>query len=150
MSYPNSIQFFVPGIPVAKGSAKAFYNKRTGRAMITQSNLAKQKPWASMISHEAILSGVKMSEAGPVHVRMTFAFHRPKKHYRGKAMEKRDDAPNMHTVKPDVDKLVRCVFDALTGIAWRDDSQAQIQGAMKMYVERGEQTGAIITIRGEQ
>jgi crossover junction endodeoxyribonuclease RusA len=126
-----SINFFVPGIPVAKGSAKAFVVK--GRAIVTQSNGAKQKPWASAISYTAQQAGVR-PYVGPVLVSMTFVMPRPKNHYRANGKLK-DTAPLFHVSKPDVDKLVRLVFDALTGIAWKDDSQAQIKVAEKLYAD---------------
>ena len=146
MTYPNAISFFAAGIPVAKGSAKAFYNKKAARAFVVQDNEARQKPFASTITHEAIVAGVRPCD-GPVFVRMRFTFPRPKKHYRGKAMTLRDDAPDIHVNTPDVDKLVRLVFDALTGVAWQDDKQAQIDGALKRYAMDGEMPGVTVVIR---
>lgn len=138
-----SIAFFVPGIPVAKGSAKAFVVK--GRAIVTQTNGAKQKPWASAISYTAQQAGVRPM-AGPVMVRMTFVMPRPKAHLR-KSGAIKETAPSFHTSKPDVDKLVRLVFDALTGIAWKDDSQAQIRAANKIYTNaQYSQTGVNVRI----
>jgi len=129
----NYFNFFVPGLPIAKGSAKGFYNKHLNRVMIVQTNTAKQKPWASMISYTAHEIGVTISDRA-VFVGLLFQFPRPKKHYRSNGAL-RDDAPVYHCTKPDVDKTVRCVFDALTGIAWRDDSQAQILEARKIYAD---------------
>jgi crossover junction endodeoxyribonuclease RusA len=138
-----SVTFFVPGVPVAKGSAKAFVVK--GRAIVTQSNGAKQKPWASAISYTAQQAGVRPM-VGPVMVRMTFVMPRPKAHLR-KSGAIKETAPTFHTSKPDVDKLVRLVFDALTGIAWKDDSQAQIRAANKIYTsDRYSQTGVNVRI----
>lgn len=124
-----SIAFFVPGVPVPKGSAKAFVVK--GRAIVTQTNAAKQKPWASMISLMAQQSGIR-PHTGPVLVAMAFYMPRPKSHFNSKG-EVKNSAGLYHVSKPDIDKLVRCVFDALTGIAWVDDSQAQISSAQKVY-----------------
>ena len=53
------ITFFVPGTPVAKGSAKAFYNKKAKRAFVVQDNSERQKPWASLISLKAEEAGLK-------------------------------------------------------------------------------------------
>lgn len=130
--------FFVPGIPVAKGSAKAFYVKSLGRAVVTQTNAAKQKPWASLISVMAQNAGVRPVQ-GPVKLSMSFYFPRPKSHYRtGKnASILKDDAPAFHTTKPDADKLCRCVYDALTGVAYTDDSQVASWGCgEKRYSEK--------------
>ena len=53
-------------------------------------------------------------------------------------------APLFHTSKPDLDKLVRCIKDALTGIAWKDDAQVSLVCATKVY---DEQPGARISIK---
>ena len=42
----RTLTVFVPGTPVPKGSTKAFYIQKLGRAVITNDN-AKTKPWAS-------------------------------------------------------------------------------------------------------
>lgn len=140
-----SIKFTVPGIPVPKGSARAFVNKRTGKAIVMQTNREKQKPWASMISFMAEQAGVR-PHSGPVLVAMQFRFPRPKAHYNSKG-ELKPKAGIYHNTKPDVDKLVRCVFDALTGIAWKDDSQAHITSAVKAYVyKQSELPGVVIDL----
>jgi len=56
-------------------------------------------------------------------VALEFHFKRPKKHYLSDGVTLRDDAPLAHTQKPDVDKLVRAVLDALKiGGAIQDDA----------------------------
>jgi Holliday junction resolvase RusA-like endonuclease len=138
-----NIIFFVPGLPVPKGSAKGFYNTKLKRVMIVQDNAKRQKPWASMISYAAQEQGVSQIE-GPVFVGMLFQLPRPKSHYRVNGTIKHN-APIYHIVKPDVDKLARCVFDSLSMI-WRDDSQGQITEARKIYAD---QPGVWITISNE-
>jgi Holliday junction resolvase RusA-like endonuclease len=137
--------FFVRGLPIAKGSARAFVNKYTGRAIVVQTNKDKQRPWASAIGMAAIEAGLKPVK-GPVFIAMTFYFPRPKSHYRtGKrSSEFRDDAPTLHDKKPDADKLKRCVYDALTTIAYEDDCQiAAWGGGNKFYTDA--QAGCNIT-----
>lgn len=46
-------------------------------------------------------------------------------------------------VKPDLDKLVRAVFDSLSGIIWKDDSLVCELSASKIY---GDNPGADIYI----
>jgi Holliday junction resolvase RusA-like endonuclease len=137
--------FFVAGNPVPKGSAKAFVIKGTNRAIVTQTNREKQKPWASMIGVTA-QEHVNEMLTGPLKLSLQFVLARPKSHYRtGKnAALLRDDAPYWHTNKPDLDKLIRCVKDALTGVVWQDDSQvAQISRTSKRY---GDHPGVIIEV----
>lgn len=143
------VRFFVPGTPVSKGSAKAFVVKgKNGgkpRAIVTQDNGEKQKPWASIISLRAQEAGLHPVE-GPISINLHFVMPRLKSHFGTgkKAAQLREDAPTWHIVKPDLDKLVRCVKDALTGIAWRDDSQVCTLGHVtKCY---GEFPGVHITI----
>jgi len=129
-----NIDLHIPGIPVAKGSARAYIIK--GRARVTQTNNAEQRPWASAITLAArdAMQGEPPSR-GPVAVRIHFWMPRPKSHYRtGKyAAELRGDAPYLHTGKPDLDKLIRCVLDALTGVCYQDDGQVCIVDSMKAY-----------------
>jgi len=134
--------FFVPGIPVPKGSTRAFYVPKLNRCVTMQTNAAKQKPWASMISVMAQEAGCR-AVSGPISMHMEFIFPRPKSHYgSGKnASTVKASAPGYHTSKPDLDKLVRCVFDALTGVAWNDDSQCCHYNADKCY---GDNPGCII------
>ncbi len=135
------IDIFVPGTPVPKGSAKAFVVK--GRAIVMQDNRDSQKPWASSISYTA-MQAMKFEKpvSGPVSISLTFYMPRPKGHYgSGKNSDLvKDSAPQHHVTKPDLDKLVRCVKDALTGVVWNDDSQVcEISKAEKLYetVSRG-------------
>jgi Holliday junction resolvase RusA-like endonuclease len=139
------ISFFVPGVPTPKGSAKGFYIKALDRVVITQDNGAKQKPWASMI---AVIAQDLFSKPieGPVMISMAFRMPRLKGHFgSGKnAGVVKATAPVYHVSKPDCDKLQRCVWDALTGIAWKDDSQVAIVAhASKKY---GDNPGVFIKI----
>lgn len=133
------ISFVVNGIPQPRGSKKALPNRSTGRAMMVDSN-PKSGPWMNAVSHQAALAmdGGPLFD-GPVEVSMSFAFPRPKSHYRtGKrSTELRDDAPVMHAKKPDCDKLVRAVGDGMTGVVYRDDSQIALLHVDKRYVEHG-------------
>lgn len=131
----TSMRFFVAGVPVPKGSAKAFVVK--GRAVVTQDNGEKQKPWASSISWLAqqSMNGNPLM-LGPVIITLVFIMPRPKAHYgtgRNSASIK-ENAPYWHTAKPDLDKLIRCVKDALTGVVYKDDSQVvQLDRCTKSY-----------------
>lgn len=138
------ITFFVPGVPVPKGSAKAYVNKHTGRAQVMQDNREKQKPWASAITLTAMERGVK-GTLSPVGVYLSFYMPRLKSHFgTGKNSHVvKPNAPYLHVSKPDLDKLVRCVLDALTGVAWHDDSQVFEVHAKKIYRD---QPGVLITL----
>jgi Holliday junction resolvase RusA-like endonuclease len=75
----------------------------------------------------------------PVEVRLMFFLARPKGHFgTGRNADKiRNSAPAVPGVKPDLDKLVRSVLDALTGTVIRDDSQVVGLIASKLYDDQG-------------
>lgn len=60
----------------------------------------------------------------PLKVTLYFDFQRPKSHF-GTGKNKdilKENSPNNHTSRPDIDNLVKFVLDALNTIYWRDDS----------------------------
>ena len=61
---------------------------------------------------------------GPVHVALEFTRPLPKSY-----PKKRNGEAD--TAKPDVDNLAKSVLDALSGVAWRDDSQVTVLKAEK-------------------
>jgi len=69
---------------------------------------------------------------GPVAVDVLFYLPRPKRLTR----KKDPDGPIPHTAKPDVDNLWKSTADALSGLAWRDDSQVCRTRASKWYAEK--------------
>jgi crossover junction endodeoxyribonuclease RusA len=77
--------------------------------------------WRSSIALAARKAGA-FPNRNPVTITMDFIFTRPKTVKR-----------LMPTVPPDLDKLVRAVLDALTAIAYIDDSQVVEIYAKKTY-----------------
>lgn len=137
------IKFFVAGVPQPKGSAKAFYIKSLSRAVVTQDNAAKQKPWASSISYLTQRNMDGQTRFTACNIDISFVMPRPKKHFGAKGL-KANFLLAHHLTKPDIDKLVRCVLDALKqGGAFEDDSRVVSIRAEKKY---GMQTGATICL----
>lgn len=126
------IEFFVPGEPASKGSARAFVVG--GRAIITNDN-QRAKPWASLISQLAIeaMEGAAPT-AAPVRIDVVFYLPRPKGHLRANGLV-RPGAPAHVVTKPDGDKLERCAWDALTGVVFLDDSQVVEWSGSKRYAD---------------
>lgn len=119
----QTIKFTVFGKPAQMGSKKAFV--RGGRAIITDDNSEKRKNWANAVSTVAANAmGSTPMATGAVKVKANFYFKRPNSHFgSGKNAEKlKDAAPELHTQTPDLDKLIRCLGDAMTGIVYRDDA----------------------------
>lgn len=137
--------FWVPGVPIPKGSARGFVVN--GRAVVTHAN-AKTKPWEQAIRAEAAAAGLQPSTA-PMAVTAEFVMPRPKGHFgTGKnAGRLRETAPAYPTSKPDADKMARTVLDGLTGVAYRDDAQVAELLASKRYADVDEHPGARIEVR---
>ena len=117
-----AITFTVYGKSQTKGSTKSFISNRTG-AIVTKNDNPLSAGWANRIGIEAnIAMRGRAVVTGAVGLDVRFYLQAPKK-----------PKHPQHITKPDLDKLVRCAKDALTGIVWRDDSQVVAVGAMKVY-----------------
>lgn len=143
----ETIKFFVPGLPQSRGSKRAFpFKKKSGGLGVAVSdNNPRSKDWMASISHETnqeILRrfvACKFPLGGcPIGLRLTFIMPRPKAHFgTGKnAGVLKATAPKYHTSKPDRGKLARAVEDALTMIAYVDDSQVCCGPIEKIYGDR--------------
>jgi crossover junction endodeoxyribonuclease RusA len=152
MNKVRSFGFSVFGIPKPGGSKRAFVipgkNGANPRANVVE-DCKKNKEWRESVK-SAFLHFNRHGEcplpySGPVEIRVCFMMPRPKSHYRtGKhAGLLKESAPQYHTKKPDVTKLMRSTEDALTGLVWRDDSQIYKQEIKKIYAES---PGAFISV----
>ncbi|HKW13830.1 MAG TPA: RusA family crossover junction endodeoxyribonuclease [Candidatus Krumholzibacteria bacterium] len=132
------VTFRVAGVPVPKGSMKMLRNFTTGRPVVMHDN-TKSKPWANLVSLMAqrAVRGAPPWQ-GAVHLDLLFYLPRPK------SLPKRI---TYHTKKPDLDKLIRNIKDALKGIVYRDDAQVVRTEATKSYTPDGEPDGVIIHLR---
>lgn len=113
------ISFEVEGNPVTQGSMKVINGRvlhSRGEALIL---------WRTMIALAARKAGA-FPVPNPVEMTIEFRLPRPK-------TVKRD----FPYVAPDLDKLIRAVLDALTGIAYVDDGQVISINSSKVYGEPG-------------
>lgn len=130
------IEFVVWGVPIQKGSARAFMPKGWTRPVITSDTRRGLKEWEHAIRVVAQEhAGQMFTEA--VHVDLLFVLPRPK------SLPKR---VRHHLKKPDIDKLSRAALDAMTGIVWKDDSQVVALQAHKRYPET-ESEGSRLEVR---
>ncbi len=125
------ITFVAHGVPAPKGSTKAFV--RGGRAIVVN-DCERTKPWQAVVMHAAIeaMGGARLMATGPVAVGIEFRLPRPK------SLLKRDGTPRDErrapAVKPDLDKLVRSILDAITDAGvWLDDGQVVSMFTTKVY-----------------
>ena len=100
--------------------------RMTQRGKWVKPTAQKYLSYKGLIAWEA-RKHIKEPLNGPVSVSMEFYFPTPK---RKKTAEERGIYP---TVKPDIDNCVKGVFDALNGIAWKDDNLVVEQQSIKRY-----------------
>lgn len=128
---------FVPGDAAPQGS-KSFKGMRGGRAILAESSKALG-PWRERVALAAHAHGWTLAPAGvPVAVELLFVRPRPL------STPKRRTPPAVK--KPDLDKLERAILDAITGIAFTDDSQVTDLHSRKRLAEIGEVPGVHITV----
>ena len=137
------INIDVLGIPAPKGSGRAMNIGGRARFIASSSgaNAKKQAAWVRAIREAA--TGRQPID-GPVCVAIAFRLPRPTGH-RTKRGELRQSAPLHPAVAPDLDKLARCTLDALTGLAFDDDSRVIALVVSKQYAVPGRE-GASITV----
>lgn len=123
--------FTVYGVPIPKGSMRAFVPKGWARPILTDSN-RNLKQWQTLVAEGAnhALAALPDAELLTDGVRLTCAFHLP----RPKSLPKKVTA---HIKKPDLDKCVRSILDALTKVAWQDDAQVCQFVIEKVYAKEG-------------
>lgn len=116
----TDLEVQVLGEPIPQGSMRA-----VGRGRMVSDN-DRLRPWRDTVAWNVrhAMAGKPPLE-GPVKVSATFVLPRPK------SAPKRRWAPDR---KPDIDKLLRATFDAITtGAGWVDDAQAVIVETRKVY-----------------
>jgi len=116
----TAVVVHVLGEPIPQGSMKAL-----GRGRMTSDN-NRLKPWRDSVAwHVRDAMGDQHLLTGPLEVRATFVLPRPP------SAPKKRWAPEK---KPDLDKLLRATFDAVTvGGLWVDDAQVVAVTARKVY-----------------
>ncbi|MCX5119232.1 RusA family crossover junction endodeoxyribonuclease [Micromonospora sp. NBC_00362] len=95
-----------------RGDAKVF----TGKVAQVESNKEKHKSWREAVKTAALDAGTGTPIDGPIRAVVVFTLRKP-----DSAPKRRRTWPHR---KPDIDKLLRSTFDALTDAGvWRDDSR---------------------------
>jgi len=125
----------VDGDPVPQGSKNAV---AAGR--VVEVSAARLKPWRDAIAWRATqarnAAGVWRPASGPVELGVVFRLRCDRGGVPGAAA----------TVTPDVDKLLRAVLDALSGVAYADDRQVADVRAVKRWAAAGERPGVEIAV----
>lgn len=122
--------FWVYGTPQTQGSMRAFVIGK--RAVVTSTN-KQLKSWRERVAEAARKAGWGDELIdGPVHLQMHFRVARPRSHFNAKGLKaSAPELPASHV--GDLDKLVRAIGDALTGVIWTDDRRIVSIVAKKDY-----------------
>lgn len=113
------LEFFAPGVVAGQGSKRVF-----GKGQFTEAS-PNVAPFRAAIAYAAIEAvrehGWQQLVGVGCEVELDFYIAAPKK------------AKYPYPPRPDVDKAIRAVLDALTGIVFKDDSQVVDVSATKNY-----------------
>jgi crossover junction endodeoxyribonuclease RusA len=140
----SALTVTVLGVPVPQGSMKSLGPRR-----LVHSNGEKLRPWRDTVAwhvRQTMLDlGIEEPLEGPVALSVTFVLPRPKSAVKSRW------APDR---KPDGDKLLRALFDAITaGGGWVDDAQVVTCHWSKVYAIPPSIPGVTFTVapaeRGE-
>ncbi len=124
-----SVSFFVPGQPVGKGRPRA---SRTGKGirMHTPEKTASYENLVATAAHGAMRGAAPIQ--GACHVDMDIRLMVPMS-WSAKRRNQALEGLVFPTKKPDLDNILKAVFDAINGIVWEDDVQAVYVQAVKRY-----------------
>ena len=144
---------FVMGTPIPQGSKRAWYNAAQKRVMMTEDAGTRHSTWRNEVTGQARQAMADTGRFGEpyreaISCVVTFMFHRPLGHYgTGKNIEQvKASAPAFPVKPPDLDKLVRAVFDSCTSVVWVDDAQVVATTIRKVYVERWQPEGVELRV----
>ena len=127
----SSVTFRVGGTPRPQGSKR---HVGGGRLVESSKGLKSWRPAVTVAATVAM--GGRAPFEGPVQCDVTFWMPAPKRLTR-----------RFPTVRPDIDKLERAIYDAMSGVVYVDDSQIIRHVVRKLYGSPGcqvtvEQIGA--------
>jgi Holliday junction resolvase RusA-like endonuclease len=133
------IDFFVPGRPYPQGSMRAI--SIGGRARVFHSSSKRLLSWRDAVADYARLElGKRVTLDEPVTVVVEFFLPKPSSVSR-----------LLPSVKPDLDKLLRAILDALeqSGVIVNDSRVTTLSGK-KRYAKPDQETGAHIIVQTEK
>jgi crossover junction endodeoxyribonuclease RusA len=125
------MEFHVIGLPAPQGSKKFWGFSDDGQAILADS-CVRTKPWQETVKWAAVTAKNRQRWSlirGPVAIEITFTMYKPKS-----APRRRKTYP---AVAPDLDKLIRAVWDTLRlkgGIGLIEDDSCIVESlARKVY-----------------
>ena len=123
------ITFSVPGDPVGKGRARSF-RKGDFIGHYTPHKTASYENLVKLIANQQ-MAGKELIEC-PVNVKLDICFGVP-----GSWSKKKTNDALYNVIapakKPDIDNIIKILFDSINGIVWKDDKQVVSVNAAKRY-----------------
>ena len=115
--------FTIPGEPVGKGRPRV----DRGRAHTPKKTKAYEEKvkWCYLQAHGRMLEG-------PIRMTVIALYYIPKSASK-RAREAMLNGALKPTKKPDIDNVIKCLMDALNGVAYKDDAQVVKIQALKYY-----------------
>lgn len=125
----NTIAFTIPGVPVAKGRARAFVrNGHVGH--YTPDKTARYENLVKLAAQQAMAGSEPIKGA----VALFCAFWLPvPKSYSKRRTEACLNGLERHCKKPDTDNLLKSIKDGCNAVIWADDCQVVDVRACKAY-----------------
>lgn len=139
-SPPRVLVLNVDGVAKGQGSMRA---PKAGVVVHDNPSMVQWRSFVGLAAMNARLDESRRNrffvEEGPVWLTLTFRLVRPK------SLPRRVGLP---AKRPDLDKLVRAIGDALKGVLYRDDGQVVSIDASKRFCLEGEAPGVLIEVQG--
>lgn len=137
----DGVTFFVPGIPVAQPRQRSRVMHVGGKVMAMNYTPADSPVNAFKAAVRMAWPKDTPATDGPVHIVAAFLFPRPKS-----KTKKSRNFREWKAGKPDIDNLFKSLADALTGLAWKDDSQVAMATLTKRIAGDGDIAGVTVSI----
>jgi len=124
-----------------QGSPRGFLSK-SGKIVVTEDTRGNRgyRSWRQSVSLEMLQDAPQTPVDGPVAVSLRIYVPRPKAHFGtgANSAKLKPTAPERPATGIDVDKILRAVLDAGTGIWWKDDKRvAEIERLARLYADDG-------------
>ncbi len=137
----NLIEFIVPGTPVGKGRPRVSTRGGKFARMYTPPKTVSYESLVALAASQA-MAGKPLFEV-PVKVDLLICLPVPASWSKCK-QEAALAGEVWPTKKPDIDNVVKAIFDSINGIVWRDDAQVCKVIIVKQY---GPRAGAAVTVK---
>lgn len=123
------VTFMVPGKPVGKGRPRAA-RRGKGITLYTPEKTATYESTVALVASQAMAGRPLLN--GPVEVVMRMVLPIPAS-WSSRKKDQALDGIVFPTTKPDMDNVVKGIFDAINGVVWGDDTQVVDLQVRKRY-----------------